>query len=169
MLLPILAAGLMLAAEDDSSLDPSTPRDVASAVGDCWNAVSAAGVDKSRLGETGWSLVAATADLANSPLQVWIKKGANHRIMLTDDVRAADYCTVITRLSSKADAEKTLTAMHSTLKSYDAKVTPERTEGGVAFVSLPRFAQVDTFHGAGATEDQPSLRIIVGYQIPEQS
>ena len=159
---------MSLAADDDASLQPSQPLDIASAVGACWSAVSAAGVDKARLGESGWSLVAATADLSQSPLQVWIKQGANHRIMLTDDLRAADYCTVITRLSSKADAQQTLEAMHSALKSYDGKVIPERTEGGVAFVSLPRFAQVDTIDAVGATEDQPSLRIIVGYQIPEQ-
>ena len=163
--LALLSASLIPVAADDAALQPSAPADIASAVGDCWQAVIPAHVDRAHLGRGGWSEVAATSKLT---LQVFTKPGANHRIFLTHDPVAKDYCTVIARLSSKEDAGPTLKAVQQTLKSYGPNVTAERTEGGVAFVSSQRFAQIDATDAVGATEQQPALRIIVGYKMAEK-
>jgi len=166
MLSLFLSAGLILAAESDVGLKPSLPADIASAVGDCWKAVVPGAVDRALLARSGWSLVPETAAPGN-PLLGYVKPGANHMIFLTNDPVASDYCTVIARLSSTADEIPSLEAMLQALKSLDPKIKPERVQNGIALVSLPRFAEVNPTEAAGATKEQPALRIIVGYHTAE--
>ena len=163
-----MAAALPASPVGAAALLPSTPTDIAAAVGECWQAVSATGVDRTRLNDGGWILNAATADSKESPLDAFEKPGANHRILLVHEHTPKPLCTVIARLSSRSDAGTTLEAIQSNLKSLGANAPASRSGDGIAFLSLPRFAQVDQTDAAGGTEQQPSLRIVVGYEVTEQ-
>jgi hypothetical protein len=167
LILPAMAATLVSAGQDASTLELSAPADIASAVGDCWQAVGAAGVDLTRLGSEGWSLVPETAKDAAGPLEAFAKQGANHLIMLAKAPETKRLCTVIARVSSKDDARSTLNAIQKTLQTFGTKAPAAPSEGGVMFISSPRYAQVDLTDAAGGTEEQPAMRIMVFY-MPEQ-
>ena len=169
LLLAAAAAAQTEAATDGALIKPSASAAIASAVGDCWAAVGANGVDRTRLAGDGWSPVAATSgSTSESPLEAFSKPGAEHFIMLAKEPKAKSLCTVIARVSSREDARSTLGVIQKSLQSVDPGVKAARSGEGVAFLSLPRLAQIDLMTGASGTEEQPGLRIVVGYQNPEK-
>ena len=106
--------------------------------------------------------------MSESPLEAFSKPGADHLIMLAKKPDAKSLCTVIARVSSQEDARATLAVIQKALKSVDPSVKAARAGEGIAFLSLPRLAQVDLMTGASGTKEQPGLRIVVGYQNPEK-
>ena len=168
LLMAMVAATMAAAPDNDAALSPAAPGDIASAVGDCWQAVRATDVDRVRLGEAGWSVVAGTQDSTQTPLEALVKEGAPHRILLTHAHDPQPFCTVIARLASRGDAGSALEAIQAKLKSLGTSAPASRSGDGIFFLSLPRFVQVDQTDAAGGTEQQPSLRIIVGYEMAEK-
>lgn len=165
---PVLLLAAAAAVNPPAALDLSLPAEVAAAVGTCWRAVGASGVDRQRLTGEGWSLVEAPADPTTSTLDVFAKPGANHRILLVKESDPKPLCTVIARLSSLDDARSTLGDVQKTLQSFGTKVPASSLDDGIAFTSLPRIALVDLTDAAGGTQEHPALRVVVSYHIAEQ-
>ena len=164
--LAALAAAPAPAAKS-AALEPAAPAVIASAVGDCWRAVGASGVDRSRLSAAGWSVLADRED-PGAPLDVLAKPGVVPLIMLVKAPEAKSLCSVLAKVASKADAGATLEAIQKNLQSDGTKAPASRAGEGIAFVSMPRVALVDRTDAAGGTDDQPALRIVVSYQIAEK-
>ena len=169
--LTLLLAALLVAQAPagDPALRPSAPADIASAVGDCWRAAGAQGVDVRRLGGSGWSAVPVdSADPSASPLDAYAKAGANHRIMVPRAADKRSVCAVIARLSSPSEGGAALTAIQRSLLAIEPKVRLMRADDGVVFLSEPYFALVDELDSDHVTKEQPGLRIVVGYKNAEK-
>ena len=163
-----LTAAQVSPPEPQALMKPSPPVGIASAVGDCWGAVGANGVDRAKLAVAGWTPVLTdAADKGASPLEPYAKAGEEPLIMLVKD-RSEALCTVIARVGSREDARTTVGEIDKKLKASDSAIKPMRDGEGVAFLSSPRAALVDLMTGASGTADQPGLRIVVGYKDSEK-
>jgi hypothetical protein len=168
-ILAAVAASVASPAGEAVALEFSSPAEVATAVGDCWQAVGANGVDRTTLGAFGWSLVAATEtpSIEESPLLAFTKARANELIMLPRAPEGKSLCSVIARVKSLDEARATLNAIQKTLQASGTKVPATRDGDSVIFLAEPRYALVDLTDAAGGTKDQPGMRIVVSYH-PEQ-
>jgi hypothetical protein len=171
--LPLLLAALVAAqapaAQADPDFRPSLSVDVASAVGDCWRAVAASGVDYNLLAASGWSAVVdAGGKRLESPLDVYTKFGANHRIMIPRAPEAKSICAVIARVSTPSERGVALTAIQRSLLALDSNVKAVRSGDGILFLSGSHFALIDALDSDYVTKEQPGLRITVGYKIAEK-
>jgi hypothetical protein len=168
-LIAALAAAQAPAAEAEPVLRPSASVDVASAVGDCWRAVGSGGVDYKLLSESGWSAVVdASGKRLETPLDIYIKSGANHRIMIPRAPEAKSICAVIARVSSPSERGPTVGAILKSLLALDSKVSAEPSDNDVLFLSGSHFALVDELDSDFVTKEQPGLRITVGFKIAEK-
>jgi hypothetical protein len=165
LLLLAAAAASTAPGSGGAGLPFSPATEIASAVGDCWHAVGANGVDRKQLGTSGWSLVAGTesASIDQSPLLAFTKAGANGLVMLPRAPEGKSFCSVVARVTSLDEARATLDAIRSALQASDAKVRPARDGDSVFFVAEPKYALVDLTDAAGGTKEQPGMRIVVSY------
>lgn len=150
-------------------LRPSAAADIASAVGDCWRAVGESGLDASRLAASGWSVAAeASGKPVGGPLEVYVKSGANHRIMVPRAIEAQSICAVIARVSSPPELGASLSAIQRSLRALDPTIKATRSGDGILFLSGPYFALVDELVSDYVTKDQPGMRITVAYKNAEK-
>ena len=169
ILLAALAAAQAPVAKADPAFLPSTPVDIASAVGDCWRAVGPGGIDFKRLANSGGvAVVDANGQRLKTTLDTFLKSGANHRIMIPQAAEAKPLCAVIARISSPSERGATAGNIGQLLLAIDPGLTAAEAGQGVLFQSGPTFALVDDFEFDYVTKEQPGLRITVGYKIAEK-
>ena len=152
-----------------SGFRPSAPADIASAVGDCWRVVGEGGLHASQLVASGWSAAAeASGKPVGGPLEVYVKPGANHRIMVPRAIDAKSICAVIARVSSPPELGASLHAIQRSLRVLDPNIKAMRSGDGILFVSGSYFALVDELVSDYVTKDQPGMRITVAYKNAEK-
>ncbi|HKP34423.1 MAG TPA: hypothetical protein VJT70_06560 [Sphingomicrobium sp.] len=157
-------AALASATVAPAELRPSTPDAIADAAVDCWQSVGPAAVDEAKLRALGWKAGSTSANgrPIDIPVKVYGKSGSNVMLMLMN-TGGQSGCVITALVPKVEDIRTAAQSLLMKLRAIDPAVKGARQGQSVAYVSLPRVAQL----APAGTAQKPATRIIIGYNTSE--
>jgi hypothetical protein len=162
-LLSTLALVAALATPAGAQVAPSSPQEIASAVGDCLGAAELGGISETRLTGAGWAKASISREgkpLA-SELGIYGKGSGNTIIMVDGDAKKpGTACFVMAKLSAPKDYQ----AVVDGIDAIDGVSAVQQDKLKIVFASSKHIVQSDYTGSKG----NPAVRVAIMAMSPEK-